>query len=565
MSALVRYIIIATTIVLAVNAAAAERPDSGTLLRESAPPPTLKPQQEPPKIAPPQELKEIAPGGVRVKVAGFSFNGNTVFTNEGLAALVAGYVGKELTFAELNDATAKITTAYRGKGYFLTSATIPPQTVKADKPILIKIVEGVLEGIRLETNPHETRTPHSLIQRYIDRVSTGKPASEKPLTDMVMRINELPGINSRLVLEPGSQGGTTKALMEVREGKPYSVSVDTDNYGTYSTGYYRVGSTLELYSPFHLGDQFTLRAQTSSSGDIQTAQTGYSVPVSGSGTRAGFGYSFVNYELGRSFQSLNAKGTANDFNLTLAQPLIRSRHLSLNGVLGAEAKLLDDRVDSSSLDNKRHTISGQVGINGVEMDNWWGLTGSTSFALNYTGGSVAFDDSAAYTDDQSASGLHTSGGYHKLAMNLARNQSIYKAVSLYTGANGQWASTNLDSAEQFSLGGPNGVRAFPVSEASCDSGLVYTAELRYLIGSLGPVPGSLQLATFLDYGYAMLHDEPIASGNTRNLAGIGIGLTWFDADSFNIRTSVAWRTAGDATGTSESTQPTVYFQAVKRF
>jgi hemolysin activation/secretion protein len=140
----------------------------------------------------------------------------------------------------------------------------------------------------------------------------------------------------------------------------------------------------------------------------------------------------------------------------VTQPLIRSRSLILNASGGTEAKLLDDRTDSANLKNQRHTISGQLGVSGVEMDAWQG-GGSTSFSITYTGGFLNIDDGATKANDQSATGLNTNGGYHKLAMNLSRNQNLYKSLSFYTGANGQWASSNLDSAEQFSLGGPSGV------------------------------------------------------------------------------------------------------------
>jgi len=55
-----------------------------------------------------------------------------------------------------------------------------------------------------------------------------------------------------------------------------------------------------------MGDLFTLRAQSSYSGDTQTVQTSYSAPISGSGTKVGFNYSFVTYELGKSFKALDA-------------------------------------------------------------------------------------------------------------------------------------------------------------------------------------------------------------------------------------------------------------------
>ncbi len=552
------------TMAATTTAFAADRPDSGSLLRESAPPPTLRPQQLLPKIEPQQPQKEAETSGVRVRVSGFTFTGNTVFSGKELAALMSGYIGKELTLAELNTAAASITSAYRARGYFLASANIPPQTIKSEAPIVIEIIEGVLEGVRLETKPSVTRAPHSLLQRYIDRLPKGKPADEEALSDMVMRINELPGVSSRILLEPGSQPGTTKALLEVTEGKPYSFSLDTDNHGSYSTGYYRIGAGIELYSPLHRGDLFTLRAQTSFSGNSQSAQAGYSLPVSGSGAKVGLNYSFVTYKLGESFKDLDASGNAHNFTLTFTQPVVRSRRLILNLSVGGEGKILDDRTGSAGLKNQRHTTAGQAGISGVEMDTWLG-GGSTSFSLNFTGGFLGIDDETALTNDQSATGLHTKGGYNKLALNLARNQSLFGGLSFYAGGNGQWSDANLDSAERFSLGGPSGVRAFPVSEGFSDKGVVGTAELRYLFGKLGPLPGSLQLATFFDQGYAVLRVNPLDPDNTRSLAGAGFGVSWFDEGGFNIRTSVAWRTVGDATGKSAFEEPTVYFQMVKRF
>ena len=554
--------------ICASTALAADIPDSGRLLRESAPPPAVAPRQQLPDIQKPVEQKESkdqSPSGVRVTVSGFTFTGNTVFSSAELSALLAGYIGKELTLTELNAVAAQITEAYRARGYFLASALVPPQTIKADALITIQIIEGILEGIRLETVPPETRTPTQLLKNYIDRVPTGKPAEEEALSAMVMRINEIPGISSRILLEPGSRTGTTKALLEVKEGKPYSVSIDTDNHGNYSTGYYRIGSTLELYSPLHKGDLFTLRAQTSTSGDTQSFQTGYSLPVSGSGTKVGFNYSYVTYQLGESFKALDADGDAHNFTLSVTQPAIRSRSLILNLSLAGEEKILNDRTGSAGLKKQRHTTAAQLGVNGVEMDSWLG-GGSTSFSLTYFGGYLSFDDGVSKTYDQSALGLHTDGGYNKLVMSVSRNQTLYKDVSFYTGANGQWASTNLDSAEQFSLGGPSGVRAFSVSEASCDKGFVTSAELRYLFEALGPVPGSLQVAAIVDYGHAVIHEDPIiASANTRNLTGVGFGLSWFEATGLSLRVSAAWQTAGTSTSKSSIEQPTVYFQFMKRF
>lgn len=554
-----------TALAVAGSSFAANIPDSGQLLRESTPPPSLTPHQDLPAIQKPVEPKKPAPIGLKVKVGSFAFTGNTVFSNSDLASLMAGYVGKEMTIEELNAAAATITNAYRAKGYFLASAFLVPQTIKADTPITITIVEGVLEKIKIKikTKPDETRVPKRLLQGYADQVPTGKPAEDATITSMIMKTNELPGISSRILLEPGQRPGGTQGVLEVTEDKPFAVSIDTDNHGNYSTGYYRVGSTLELYSPLRLGDLFTLRAQTSTSGDSQNVRSSYSVPFFSYGTRLSLDYSYVVYQLGRGFEALKANGDAHNISMSVTQPLIRNRNLILNASLTGEGKILDDRVDSSGGKNQRHTTSWQAGLSGVQMDSILG-GGSTSFSAVATSGTVTIDDATTLTNDQSAFGLRTNGGYTRISMSMARTQTIYKALSLYAGANGQWADKNLDSAEQFSLGGPSAVRAWQPGESSGDRGFVSTAEVRYLIDKLGVIPGGLQLVGFADYGHVVLHSNPLvgSSDNTRNLTGAGFGVSWFDSGNFSARTTVAWKVNGETTPTNN---PMVYFQAVKRF
>jgi hemolysin activation/secretion protein len=544
-------------------AAGVEIPDSGLLLRESTPPPTLAPRQEPPRIERPAERKKQAPPGIRVRVGGFRFVGNRALSRDQLSALLAHYVGKDMTLIELNEAAAAITRAYRDKGYFLAHAFIPPQTVKAGTPILIEVVEGTLERVRVETIPGETRVPKGLLQGFADRVPVNEPVQEGSLISMVMMVNELPNISSRILLEPGVRPGSSAARLEVTEGKSYGLSLDADNSGNYSTGEYRVGAGLELYSPFRLGDQFSLRAQTSTSGDTQAVHAGHSVPVNSYGTRVGFDYTYVVYQLGRSFEALRANGDAHSFGLGIKQPLLRSRNLTLNATLAGEGKLLDDRLDSVGVRNRRHTAGWQAGLDGVETDNLL-RGGYTSFSLGYLGGQLGIDDAASLANDQASGGLGTDGGYTKISMLLARTQALYGGFSLYAGGYGQWADKNLDSSEQISLGGPNAVRAWQPDDASGDSGVVTSAELRYAVDQLGILPGSLQLCGFFDYGYAVLHNDPAPGGNeeTRNLTGAGFGVSWFAASSFSVRTTVAWKISGE---TRPRDTPMVYFQALTRF
>ena len=547
----------------AASVLAADIPDSGQLLREVAPAPSLAPKSLPPLLSQPVEMKPNVSTGAKVKVAGFTCAGNTIFSEKELSALMSGYIGREMTFGELDAAAADITKAYRKKGYFLASALIPPQTVKPGMPLSIDIVEGTLDRVRIETTPAEPRIMKGLLQGFANRIPLGKPADEQSITSVVMKINELPNISSQIRLEPGTRPGTTQAVLDVKEGRPYGFSLDSDNYGNESTGRYRVGGGVELYSPLHLGDMFNLRFQESTNGDLENVQGGYTVPLFPDGTKAGVTYSYLNYTLGGAFADLNAYGTAQSMNFTLTRPLVRRRNLILNATLAGERQLLDDINEKDGSSNKRHTTSLQAGISGQQMDAFFG-GGSTLFSLGVVGGTLVIDNLDALQNDQAASGLGTNGGYTKLSMSLSRTQAITGVLSFYGGAYGQWGDKNLTSSEQLSLGGPSGVRAWQPGDSSGDKGVVATAELRYLFAKAPLIPGSLQASIFVDHGYAVLHSIPLPNSgdNTRNLTGSGFGVKWFASSKVTMQATCAWKTAGETIPTNS---PMMYIQAATHF
>src|SRR5947207_12734643 len=92
---------------------------------------------------------------------------------------------------------------------------------------------------------------------------------------------------------------------------------------------------------------------------------------------------------------------------------------------------------------------------------------------------------------------------------------------------GQRTNKNRAAAEKFSLGGPNGVRAFPVGEATGDIGMIVTIEGRYIVPNLKIFGGDFTLLGFYDHGWARINETPIAGDveNNRSLGGYGVGMS----------------------------------------
>ena len=63
------------------------------------------------------------------------------------------------------------------------------------------------------------------------------------------------------------------------------------------------------------------------------------------------------------------------------------------------------------------------------------------------------------------------GTYHKFNTDINHIQRLGHTVNLHINLHSQLASKDLDGSEQFSLGGADGIRAYPQGEASGSSGI----------------------------------------------------------------------------------------------
>jgi hemolysin activation/secretion protein len=127
---------------------------------------------------------------------------------------------------------------------------------------------------------------------------------------------------------------------------------------------------------------------------------------------------------------------------------------------------------------------------------------------------------------------------------VSRLQKLYGDLTLFATVYGQFAFNNLDSSEQFILGGPNGVRAYPIGEAIGDSGGIATAELRYDFPELWKL-GVPQLIGFYDFGWISLHQTawaysgtPLGNKNNYSISGGGMGVNLTKSGLYAIR--FAW-------------------------
>ena len=102
-------------------------------------------EQSEPKKEPAPTVAE--PSTEKIQVNGFTLTGISLINQENAQNALKNFSGKELTFAQIEEAGNAVTNLYTQAGRVAT-AVIPPQEVK-DGIIEIKILEGTVESINI--------------------------------------------------------------------------------------------------------------------------------------------------------------------------------------------------------------------------------------------------------------------------------------------------------------------------------------------------------------------------------------------------------------------------------
>ena len=519
--------------------------DAGRLLNEQQQlqRPRLErlPQEEQRPIARPAP-REV--GGVTVRLKAVRFSGDVgLVGEERLQSLVGDALGKELDFNGLQALADRVTDYLRSEGYFLAHAYLPKQYLTGG------VVEIALLAGRLQTMDDAIIiqgrlriSPERLKSTAEGAVRPGQALRESDLERAVLLINDLPGISALSNIERGNEAGSVHLVVGAMEEPLFSGEIGLDNFGNRYTGAWRGTARLNLNDPLRIGDELSLSVVGST--DYQIGQLSYDWPVNFSGLRAILSYSSMRYTIGKELADLDASGSSSIIGAGVSYPFIRTRFLNLwVGVNYASKGLQDDAFGEHLRD--RHINVWNTRLSGDSYDRLGG-GGLNNFSATLTTGDLDLSRVPSDLALDQTSGARTNGSYAKLGFTLARLQKMTGRLSLFGALNGQVTDKNLDSSEKFILGGPVGVRAYPIGEGAGDQGFLANIELRYEL-PLVTALGNLQWIGFVDAGQIKLHNSPwpgsiptISGDNSYTLSGIGMGLNVTKGAAYAVH--FAWAT-----------------------
>lgn len=526
--------------------------DAGALqqgLEQQLPLPSPLALPEPGKASPVQ-TSQPKEGELRFTVKAFVIEGINLLSEAEVQLAIRSWVGVPVSFDDLQRACDAIQNLYRSKGYTV-QAILPPQKI-ADGVVKIMVTEAKLGKVTVDNPQGPTRFSKERAAQYITYANPeGHPLNMDKLERAIVILNETPGVMVSSQLEPGEKDGETNVRVQLMQPNLVYGRVEANNYGSRTTGANQGILALNLNGALGVGDSVSVNGIFSEGS--QYVQGAISVPGSPNGLRLGLAGTYLQYKNVSNYAATGGAGDAWTTGVGAAYPLIRSQGANLNGSVNYDVK------SYNNMNTIYNTTVSAYNINNVSA----GLSGNFIDGFGYgaiTSGSVTVvlgrldilgvSPTAATYSMYSVPGITptiyqpiTPSNFSKLTFSANRNQQLVDdgSTTLYTALSGQLSSANLNSAEQFYLGGPYGVRAYPVAQSGGSQGGLFTMELRH---ELQP---KLNVSAFFDAGviqqYKFMYPDwqgLTNANNTYSLMGAGLGVKW-DYEGWNLGAMVAWK------------------------
>lgn len=453
-----------------------------------------------------------------------------------LAKILQGCLNREMTLAEFNQEIDKVTAFCRQHGYPASAAYLPAQD-STDGSVTIKVIPGRYGKVSIENH---SRLEEDIVQGFINNLKSGEIIRADKLETALYGISDLSGTKAVAVLSPGADFGTSDLTVRVEDGKQSNTVLYAENYGSKSSGRYRYGIQESLYNVGGRGNKLNVGGLVSNS-NLRNYYVNYEALVGRGGTTLGLGISRMQYMIGGVLGNSGMHGNADTLSLFGSAPIYHLTDRKLTFKYGFDYRKLKDDYDngfwSSMLARKKHSTSVHAGVEGFQR-----FDGSVvNYDATVTTGRMNLESDSLVGKSLDEM-TKADGSFTKLNASVTGVQSLGHKTDFMVKISGQQASHNLDSSEQFYLGGANGVRAYPQGEGSGDAGLQGTAELRYYTD----VPG-LVLSTYFDMGHVKFHHdgtEDIGGTSGETLKGWGIGISYTKPNDWFARFDYARRIGG---------------------
>lgn len=469
------------------------------------------------------ESQQLPSAGERFVLKGIHFNPSTFIEKARLEEMARDYVGRSISFEDINELLRKINAIYEAAGQLTARAVVPPQNV--DNGVLsIVLVEAKVDALAWQEAPKNVDEDF-----YLKRISVnpGETLDSPALMAAISRFNSTsPGPQVTASLAPGQNFGTTRVDLQAFEPDPWQWSLFVNNYGSEGTGREQYGGSLTWFSPTGVSD--ALNAVVVATSGSEYGSLRYSRPVNRHNgvVYVEAGTNTMSIEKG-PFAALNIEGDSTTYGIGYDQPWWLDENWTLLGGIAYSHQTSESTIDGlllSEVDVDEVVLKGQAEY----RDGPW--YGRYEQRLRQ-----ASTDNAVTGEGDSHTLLN---GFGYLSRDLKTDFQLVGRMSWQFATD----SESLPSALLYQFGGISSVRGYDSGVIAAPQGLTLNTEVYWRYND------KLQPFVFFDYGRAMelgTADVDLMS------AGIGLNFNWGRHVSLSL---VAANTLKDVTPDQDSGQ-----------
>ena len=488
----------------------------------------------------------------RLQVRGFRINGVKPHEKLGInqesierlvlssaKELVAGEASRGFTLSMFESINIAIGRYYREKGFFLARAYIPEQKVE-EGIVTINIVEGFIDQIVFSGNDLYSVEQ---LQDVFDRLK-GEAIFLDNVESAAFIANDFPGMSANVLFGPGLEPGSAALQVNVEE-ETSDAYITFDNYGSTFTGENRLRGNYQLYNVFGQADRidlngiYTFDPQNSIYYDFA-----YQQPLLDNRYLVGGSYNANAFDVGGNLTDLGINGKSTILRGFMTRIISRGRAARITTAVDLSLKLAESKVISTLDSRDKLTVIGfsadYAGTSWSSSRAYQQISAKLSIGLaDFFGSMDSTGDglSGRRGDIQERAG----GDFTKLNIDYLRVSRLTEFQSLLLRFSGQTSSDLLTSLEQFSLGGPDTVRAYPVAEALVDKAWLLSAE--WQADASPEIPqtwlNKLQFSIFYDYATGKLNDPLTNDISSISLSGLGFGVQVVPFNKFTAKMQYA--------------------------
>ena len=491
--------------------------------------------------------------GPTVIVKHFKLQGFDDLPQEGLSQLLQQQLidhKQGFTIGQLQQTANLVTQLYRQQGYILAQAYIPQQDIR-DDVVIIQVLSGKLG--QLSTRDSKRYSDKLLMSTFV--ANKNKTVNALATENALLSINDLPGLDVAGIFRPGKNIGETELVLKVNQEIPFEFSLAADNHGVETTGRQRIFGHAKWNNPTGLGDQIIVTAlQTFDPSDSTYGAIGYEIPLATPNWILGANLNTNDYVIAQSVGQqipFKTEGESQTASIYSRYQFHRSREFNLSATVDFSRKWAE--VEATDFNQKLgednlSVFSGVLSFDSINNQQRAINKGSIAYSQGLAGFAGSMESDASSQPNGEGSLGAAEADFQKLNLNLTRLQAITQGHNLLIRLQAQHSDDTLSSLERFSMGGPNSVRAYPVSEYIRDKG-VFTS-LAWVMSAPGfsskPAFAGrnwgevLRVSLFADYAAGKLNNTFGGSLNEKvEISGAGIGLELTLTDRFFIRAEAA--------------------------